>query len=100
MVDVNVADVKSNLASGMRITQTNNRIILDSDGSYIENKLTGNKIHIRHENGCFLFDLWVPSKPKSTVNGAPKDAKNNQKGAAVSRDDMDVSAVFVRQEDL
>ena len=99
-VDVNVADVKSNLASGMRITQSNNRIVLDSEGSYIENKLSGNKIHIRHENGCFLFDLWVPSKPKSTNGNAQNMMKNDKKERKVNRDDMDVSAVFVRQEDL
>ena len=99
-VDVYGADVKSNLASGMRITQSNNRIVLDSEGSYIENKLSGNKIHIRHENGCFLFDLWVPSKPKSTVNNAQSASRNNKKETTVRRDDMDVSTVFVRQEDL
>ena len=83
----------------MRITQSNNRIVLDGDGSYIENKVTGNKIHIRHENGCFLFDLWVPSKPKSTITGS-QQSKAAKKEAPISRDDMDVSAVFVRQEDL
>ena len=51
-VNVQVADAKSNLAGGMRICQAGDRIILDiEDGSYIENKLTGDKISIRHENG-------------------------------------------------
>ena len=84
----------------MRITQTNNRIILDSDGSYIENKVTGNKIHIRHENGCFLFDLWVPAKPKSNTTPVQSTPKTNKREPTITRDDMDVSAVFVRQEEL
>ena len=86
----------------MRITQTDNRIVLDSDGSYIENKVTGNKILIRHENGCFLFDLWAPSRPKSAASNAQAKSalKTNKREVPVDRDDIDVSAVFVRQEDL
>ena len=115
MVDINVADVKSNLASGMRITQADNRIVLDSDGSFIENKRTGHKIEIRHENGCFVFDLWVPAKGKTSVKNTPKHAQpNNGNKRSVpgnvnkytplstddGPDDMDMSAVFVRQEDF
>ena len=63
-VNVQIADVKSNLAIGMRIVEAENRIVLDNGGSYIENEKTGNKIHIKHENGCFVFDMWVPAKNK------------------------------------
>ena len=39
-VNVQIADVKSNLAAGMKIIEADNRIILDASGSYIENKKT------------------------------------------------------------
>ena len=105
-VDINVPDVKSNLASGMRITQAGNRIILDEDGSYIENKRTGNRITIRHENGCFMFDLWVPAAKRKDGNGATSgkkgQARTSNRFAAVApgenTEDMGVSTAFVRQE--
>jgi len=53
-VNVQIADVKSNLAAGMKIIEADNRIILDATGSYIENKKSGDRIQIRHENGCFV----------------------------------------------
>jgi hypothetical protein len=56
----------------MKIIEADNRIILDATGSYIENKKTGDQIQIRHENGCFVFDMWVPAK---------KDDKKNATGA-------------------
>jgi hypothetical protein len=75
-VNVQIADVKSNLAAGMKIVEADNRIVLDASGSYIENKLTGDRIQIRHENGCFVFDMWVPAK---------KDARKNANQASGAR---------------
>ena len=106
-VSANVAEVRSNLAGGMRIVQAENRIILDSDGSYIENKRTGHKIHIRHEDGCFMFDLWVPAK-KAAVEKTTNNQGNGRKAMKANpfrviesdNNDMEVSGVFVRQEDL
>ena len=112
-VNVQIADVKSNLAAGMKIIEAENRIVLDSTGSYIENKLTGDRIQIRHENGCFVFDMWVPAKRE--VRKAAKDNRrsasanngsNKNSFAPLSNDDMEigdvdddqVEAVFVRQE--
>ena len=50
-VSVQIGEVKSNLAVGMRIVQAGNRIILDEGGSFIENQATGDLIAIRHEGG-------------------------------------------------
>ena len=113
-----IADVKSNLAAGMKIVEADNRIVLDSDGSYIENKHTGDRIQIRHENGCFVFDMWVPARREGRVNpdsrrGAKRTTpiaatRNNRFKALEEEDDMEVGdigdegdrrrAVFVRQE--
>ena len=48
---VQVAEVKRNLASAMRIMKAGNRIVLDDEGSYIEDKVSGRKIKIRTEQG-------------------------------------------------
>ena len=112
-VNVQIADVKSNLAAGMRIIEAENRVVLDSEGSYIENKITGDRIIIRHENGCFVFDMWVPVKsgyrpagPKVASGPKKKTIKvQNKYHALEEEDDMDTGevndgcqAVFIRQE--
>ena len=125
-VNVQIADVKSNLAAGMKIVEADNRIVLDASGSYIENKITGDRIQIRHENGCFVFDMWVPAKRdvrKTATGTADANGTASRQGArrangTASRqgntfqpiaedDNMDLGevdedeqcqAVFVRQE--
>ena len=106
-VNVQIADVKSNLAAGMRIIEADNRIILDSTGSYIENKKTGDRIKIRHENGCFVFDMWVPAKSDNKKTTKMPVKKKNKYGAMEEDqdDNMDLGeidnrceAVFRRQE--
>ena len=104
--------MKSNLAAGMKIIEAENRIVLDSHGSYIENKVTGDRIQIRHENGCFVFDMWVPAKKEARKvakdSRKSTSANNSHKNsfAPLSNDDMEVGdvdddqveAVSVRQE--
>ena len=62
---MNVADVKKTLASAYQMCQAGNKIILDSEHSYIVNKATGNKTTIQVNNGEFQFDLWVPAPDPS-----------------------------------
>ena len=108
-VNVQIADVKSNLAAGMKIVEADNRIVLDANGSYIENKKTGDRIQIRHENGCFVFDMWVPAKREDKRSATGKTAKNTanrNQYQPLDDDNMDVGAVdddrrdavFTRQE--
>ena len=107
-MNVQIADVKSNLAAGMKIIEADNRIILDASGSYIENKKTGDRIQIRHENGCFVFDMWVPAKRDNQKTATGRSARNTTiKNQYQPLDDnnMDVGAVgdrceavFTRQE--
>ena len=58
---MNVADVQKTLASAFQIVNAGNKVILDSEYSYIVNKATGEKTDVTVENGEFIFDLWVPS---------------------------------------
>ena len=54
-------DPKKYLASVSRINQAGHKVVFDSpeNGSYIENKETGNKTWLRQESGVFFLDLWV-----------------------------------------
>ena len=55
-----VADVKRNLASIIKIVDDGNQVVLDSDGSYIKDKKTGRQINMRREDdGLYEFDLWI-----------------------------------------
>ena len=73
---MNVADVQKTLASAFQIVNAGNKIILDTDYSYIVNKATGEKTEVTVDNGEFLFDLWVP---------APKDNRPPMKIDAFGR---------------
>ena len=100
-VNVQIADVKSNLAAGMKIVEADNRIILDSDGSYIENKRTGDRIQIRHENGCFIFDMWVPAKKEQRKTPGGSSAKKTQRNKYETlgeEEDMDIGTIDDRCE--
>ena len=117
-MDVNVAEVKSNLGSGMRMVEADNRIVLDKEGSFIENKRTGSRIKVNHENGSFTFDFWVPAAKAQTETEKRKRAqfekptrkpiKQHNKYAALeehSEEDDDhmtdeINVVFVGQEEV
>ena len=71
---VQVAEVKRNLAGAMRIMKAGNRIVLDEEGSFIEDKKTGRQIKMRMENGDFEVDIWVP-RPKSKIEEGTKNKK-------------------------
>ena len=106
-VAAQVADVRNNLGSAYRMCQAGNRVILDEDGSYIENKKTGKRIKVKMEKGAFEFDLWV-KKVKEMKKGEPIKVKtkvNNKFDALMNNNDEDededvqmLDMVFRRQE--
>ena len=72
---VQIAEVKRNLASAIKIVKAGNRIVLDDEGSFIEDKKTGRQIKVKlGEAGEFEFDLWVPKA------GAQKSEGNKSEG--------------------
>ena len=66
-LDFYVADISRPLASGAKIMQKNNRIVLDNDAIYIDNKETGDWVPLRREGNLFFLDLWV-QVPEKLVN--------------------------------
>ena len=56
---VQVCDVNKALLSVKKITNAGNRVIFDNEGSYIEDKLTGEKMWLREEGGMYMLRMWV-----------------------------------------
>ena len=54
-----IAPVARPLGSVKRICQAGHRIIFDEDGSYIENKITGEINMLREEHGNYILDVSV-----------------------------------------
>ena len=52
-----VTDATKYLASVTKMTQCGNRVIFDSDRSYIQSKLTGQEMDLRSEHGVYKLDV-------------------------------------------
>ena len=56
-LEFNVAEVRRPLASAAAVVKVGNRIVLDEMGSYVENKVTGEKMEVKMRNGTFVFEV-------------------------------------------
>ena len=54
-----VCDVSKPLLSVKRILQAGNRVVFDPEGSYIEDKETGEISNLKEDGGMFILKLWV-----------------------------------------
>ena len=100
---MNVADVKKTPASAYQITQAGNKIRLDSEYSYIVNKMTGERTTIEVNNGEFQFDLWVPAPAPDQPPTKVKDGKLIALTTANNDDDDEANnheVGFIRQDVL
>ena len=57
-----VCDVNKALWSVKRVVKAGNRMVFDEDGSYIEDKQTGEKMWMEENNGMYILKLWVRAK--------------------------------------
>ena len=71
-LEPNVADVKKPLASAVRVVQAGNRVVMDEEGSYIENVWTQDKIWLREDNGVYVLDMVVVPPEKRVESGFPR----------------------------
>ena len=53
-----VCDVNKSLLSDKRVLQAGNRVVFDADGSYIEDKQSGDCMPMREDGGMFMLKLW------------------------------------------
>ena len=59
-MSMQVGEVTKPLGSVRAMMRAGNRVVLDSDGSYVCNKATGVITKIEDRDGSFQFDIWVP----------------------------------------
>ena len=54
-----VCDVNKGLLSVHKVTKAGNRVVFDDEGSYIEDKATGDHIALHERNGMFMLKMWT-----------------------------------------
>ena len=54
-----VCDVNQGLLSVSRVARGGSRVVFDSDGSYIEDKTTNERIHLEERNGMYMLKMWT-----------------------------------------
>ena len=54
-----VCDVNKALLSVSKMVKAGNRVIFDPDGSYIEDKNTGECMNLKEKNGMYMLSLWT-----------------------------------------
>ena len=54
-MNFSVTDCKKPLAAVSKIVDKGNRVVFDGEGSYIENKATGEKIVLERERGTYVM---------------------------------------------
>ena len=54
-MNFSVTDCKKPLAAVSKIVDKGNRVVFDADGSFIENKVTGEKIALERERGTYVM---------------------------------------------
>ena len=61
-ITAQVCAVNKTLMSVSKITGKGNRMMFDDDGSYIENKTTGEKTWLNQTGGMYYLKMWVSRK--------------------------------------
>ena len=54
-----VVDVTKMLAGVIQTVRPGNKLVFDSEGSYILNKTNGQTNPLREENDSYVLDMWV-----------------------------------------
>ena len=58
-----VVDVSQGLLSVKKCTKSGNRVVFDSEESYIENKATGKIIWLEEDDNLWSLRMWVKKRP-------------------------------------
>ena len=60
-ITAQVCDVNKALMSVKKVMKAGNIVVFDDEGSYIEDKLTNERMWMNEENGMFMLNMWVKS---------------------------------------
>jgi hypothetical protein len=96
-VAMQVADVNKTLGSVYRMNECGNRVMLDGEESYIENKMTGKKTKIYLENGQYVFYMWVKKREEDEGVSSKRVLRGN-KFAPLAEEDDKMELDFIRRE--
>jgi hypothetical protein len=66
-IEFNVADVRKPLASAAKMVRSGNRVVLDSEGSYIQNKSTGESLEVKIKDETFVFEVQFENGEQGTI---------------------------------
>ena len=61
-ITAQVCAVNKALMSVKKVMRAGNRVVFDEDGTYIEDKVTGEKIWATDDGGMFMVKMWVNRK--------------------------------------
>ena len=70
------APVSKALGSVKRMCASNHRVVFDEDGSYVENKVTGEINWLREENGNYMLDVWIVPPDEMPPNSEASFARH------------------------
>ena len=68
-VTAQVCDVHRPLMSVKKMCKSGHRVIFDEEGSYVENKESGEQLRILEEDGEYLLDVWIKTKGEEPTFG-------------------------------
>ena len=54
-----VCDVNKGLLSVHKVVKAGSRVVFDMDGSYIEDKQTGECMNLTERNGMYMLTMWT-----------------------------------------
>ena len=69
------APVSKPLGSVKRMCASNHRVVFDDDGSYIQNKATGEINWMREDNGNYMLDVWIVPPDQLSEDEQPSFAR-------------------------
>lgn len=58
-------DVRKPLGSISRICEAGHRVNFEKNNNYIEDRVTGDRVFLREENGLYILDAWIPKAEAS-----------------------------------
>ena len=60
-ITAQVCEVNKPLLSVSKLVQAGNTVVFDSEGAYIEDKRSGERIWLKESGGMYMVKLWVPT---------------------------------------
>ena len=54
-----VCNVNKGLLSVMKVVKAGNKVVFDADGSYIQDKKTGEYMTLTEKNGLYMLRMWT-----------------------------------------